>query len=59
MSKLLFHKPLVLKRRFPSWTMARPEVAFAWLHRAHWLLLVLGVITIVGAVAGSQGWSIF
>ena len=34
-------------------------VAFAWLHRAHWVLLALSVVTILGAVAGSQGWSIF
>ena len=56
---LFIAEPLILKRHFRPWAMARPEVAFAWLHLAHWLLLVLGVITILGAVAGSQGWSIF
>ncbi len=56
---LFIAEPLVLKRHFPSWAMARPGVAFAWLHRAHWLLLVFAVITILGAVAGSHGWSIF
>jgi hypothetical protein len=25
----------------------------------HWVLLALSLITIFGAVAGSQGWSIF
>jgi hypothetical protein len=33
--------------------------AFAFLHRAHWVLLCLSIITVLGAVAGSQGWSIF
>ena len=56
---LFIAEPFILKRHFRPWATARPEVAFAWLHRAHWLLLVLGVITILGAVAGSQGWSIF
>jgi hypothetical protein len=29
----------------------------AWLQAAHWVLLVLSLATIAGAVAGSQGWS--
>jgi hypothetical protein len=29
------------------------------LHRAHRVLLALSLVTIVGAVAGSQGWSFF
>ena len=37
--------------------LVKPNKAFAWLHRAHWLLLVLSVVTILGAAAGSQGWS--
>ena len=56
---LFIAEPFILKRHFRGWATARPAVAFAWLHRAHWLLLVLSVATILGAVAGSQGWSIF
>jgi uncharacterized membrane protein len=52
-------EPLVLHRRFLEWATAAPDVPFAWLHRAHWVLLVLGLVTIFGAVAGSQGWSAF
>jgi hypothetical protein len=37
----------------------QPERTFARLHRAHWVLLTLSVVTILGAVAGSQGWSLF
>jgi|SRR5579883_199758 uncharacterized membrane protein len=52
-------EPLVLHRHFRSWAAAQPAAAFAWLHRAHWLVLALSGVTILGAVAGSQGWSIF
>jgi hypothetical protein len=56
---LFVAEPLILHRHFHRWATAQPQAAFAWLHRAHWVLLVLSIITIVGAVAGSQGWSIF
>ncbi len=56
---LFVAEPLVLHRRFNDWAMAQPAVTFAWLNRGHWLLLALSVVTILGAVAGSQGWSIF
>jgi uncharacterized membrane protein len=52
-------EPFILHRHFHRWAMAQPEAAFAWLHRAHVVLLLLSVVTILGAVAGSQGWSIF
>lgn len=52
-------EPLLLRRRFHRWASARPDAAFAWLNRAHWLLLGLSAVTILGAVAGSWGWSIF
>jgi len=56
---LFVGEPFVFHRHFDRWAVAEPEIAFAWLHRAHWGLLVLGVVTIMGAVAGSQGWSVF
>jgi uncharacterized membrane protein len=56
---LFVAEPLVLDRWFHERAMAEPEPAFAWLHRAHWLLLVISLITILGAVAGSQGMSLF
>lgn len=52
-------EPFILKRYFRSWATAQPEAAFARLHRAHWVLLILSVVTILGAVAGSHGWSPF
>jgi len=56
---LFIVEPFILHRRFHRWAIERPGVAFAWLQRSHWLLLTLSVITILGAVAGSQGWSVF
>jgi len=56
---LFVGEPFILHRRFQQWATAAPEVAFAWLHRAHIALLALSLLTIFGAVAGSQGWSIF
>jgi uncharacterized membrane protein len=52
-------EPFMLRRYFHKWATTAPDVAFAWLHRAHWILLALSLITIFGAVAGSQGWSVF
>lgn len=55
---LFIGEPFILHRYFRDWATRRPEVAFAWLHRVHWVLLALSLITIFGAVAGSHGWSI-
>jgi uncharacterized membrane protein len=56
---LFVAEPFILHRHFDRWAIAQPKVAFAWLHRAHRVLLLLSIVTIVGAVAGSQGWSMF
>jgi uncharacterized membrane protein len=55
---LFVAEPFFLHRHFRKWATAAPEVAFAWLHRAHVILLALSLITIFGAVAGSQGWTV-
>jgi uncharacterized membrane protein len=52
-------EPFILHRYFHKWATTAPEVAFAWLQRAHWVVLVLSLVTIFGAVTGSQGWSAF
>ena len=56
---LFVAEPWVLRRHFPLLAQRRPDRAFTWLHRAHWVLLVLSLVTILGAVAGAAGWSIF
>ncbi len=50
---LFVAEPFILQRHFRDWAHLRPERAFAWLHRAHWALLALSIVTILGAVAGS------
>ncbi len=52
-------EPFILHRNFHKWATTAPDLAFAWLHRAHWVLLALSLLTIFGAVVGSQGWSLF
>lgn len=56
---LFVAEPLILHRHFKRWSGKAPATAFSWLHRTHWLLLVLSIITVFGAVAGSHGWQMF
>lgn len=50
-------EPLVLHRWFREQAIKDSENAFAWLHRLHKVLLILSMLAIVGAVAGSHGFS--
>jgi uncharacterized membrane protein len=52
---LFIGEPFILHRFFPQWVREQPEAAFATLHRVHWVLLGLSVITVLGAVAGVHG----
>lgn len=56
---LFIIEPFFLHSRFQRWATTRPRTAFAWLHGVHYVLLVLSIVTILGAVAGSRGWTIF
>lgn len=49
-------EPLVLKRLFKKYAMQNPGKTFNFMHKAHWVLLILSLITTAGAVAGSHGW---
>ncbi len=49
-------EPFVLHRLFKKYANENPEKTFAIIHRAHWILLILSLITTAGAVAGSHGW---
>ena len=55
---LFVAEPLIPRRHFDRWATIQPGAAFGWLQRSHWVLLVLSLVTIFGAVAGSHGWSI-
>ena len=52
---LFIAEPFMLQRHFNRWVQDKPDWAFAWLHRAHWLLLIFSLVTVFGAVAGSHG----
>jgi len=47
----------ISRRSRAAKTSGRFVAGLAWLQAAHWVLLVLSLATIAGAVAGSQGWS--
>ena len=49
-------EPLLLHRVFKEQAEKHPEKTFAIMHRMHWILLILSLITTAGAVAGSHGW---
>ena len=48
-------EPLVLHKLFKKYSQENPEKTFRFMHRAHWILLSLSIITIIGAVAGCHG----
>ena len=56
---LFVGEPLVLHKYFEKWATEKPDAAFAWLQRAHWMLLALALVTVFGAAAGSHGWLLF
>lgn len=49
-------EPLILHKVFKKYAHENPEKTFRIMHRLHWVLLTLSLITIAGAVAGSHGW---
>jgi uncharacterized membrane protein len=49
-------EPFILHKLFKKYVNKNPEKAFNIMHKAHWILLILSLITIFGAVAGSHGW---
>jgi uncharacterized membrane protein len=52
-------EPYLLHRLFKKYATSHPTKTFALLHRFHWTLLTISLITIIGAVAGSHGWYFF
>ena len=55
---LFVAEPLVLHRWFQKRAMSDPEGTFALIERMHRVLLAVSLITVLGAVAGSHGWSL-
>jgi uncharacterized membrane protein len=52
-------EPFNLHWRLRQFAETHPDAALRRLQRSHWILLALSSITIMGAVAGSHGWSMF
>jgi uncharacterized membrane protein len=48
-------EPLFLHRWLDTRAKERPEATFRFIEWLHWLLLLVSMITILGAVAGSHG----
>jgi uncharacterized membrane protein len=51
-------EPLLLHKLFRKYAEENPSRTFSIMHRAHWILLLLSLLTTAGAVAGSHGWFI-
>ena len=56
---LFIAEPLVLHRLFHESANADPEATFLLIERMHRVLFVAGLITVLGAVAGSHGLVLF
>lgn len=52
-------EPLFLHRYFIERARIEPDRIFRLVTRMHWLLLILSLVTIAGAVAGSHGYLLF
>lgn len=52
-------EPFFLHKLFRKYAEKDPGKTFRIMHRAHWVLLLLSLVTIFGAVAGSHGWYFF
>jgi uncharacterized membrane protein len=55
---LFILEPFVLNKLFKKYAEENPERTFTFIHRAHWILLLLSLLTTAGAVAGSHSWFI-
>lgn len=56
---LFVAEPFILHSRVRRFAEAHPDLALRRMQRSHWILLALSLITILGAAAGSHGWSLF
>ena len=49
-------EPLILHRTFKKYATKNPVKTFSIMHKVHWVLLLLSLLTTAGAVAGAHGW---
>lgn len=55
---LFVFEPYILHKLFKKYALKNPDKTYRFIQRAHWVLLIISLITIFGAVAGSHGWLI-
>jgi uncharacterized membrane protein len=48
-------EPFIIHKLFKKYAEINPEKTFKLMHKFHWVLLLLSLITTAGAVAGSHG----
>src|SRR5262249_39280822 len=56
---LFVAEPLVLHRWLLTRAKVKPEAAFRFLEWLHWVWLILSLVTVAGAVAGTHGVLLF
>ncbi len=56
---LFVAEPLFLHRVFAARVQRDPEGSFRSIQTLHWILLLISLVTIAGAVAGAHGYSLF
>ena len=56
---LFVAEPLFLHRLFASHGQRNPKASFQLMQIFHWVLLLLSLATIAGAVAGAHGYNLF
>lgn len=49
-------EPLILHKLFHKKAESDPQAVLNFMYRFHWVALILSLITIIGAAAGSHGW---
>ena len=49
-------EPLILHKLFKEYVEKNPSKTFSFIHKIHWFLLLLSLLTTAGVVAGSHGW---
>ena len=52
-------EPLILHRWLLARAKAKPQATFRLLEWLHWFWLILGLVTVAGAVAGTHGLLLF
>lgn len=53
---LFIFEPLFLHKLLKKYADKNPGKTFDFMHKAHWVLLLISLLTIFGSVAGIHGW---